>query len=411
MNARSSAARHRLDTDVAVVGAGPAGQALALALVQAGFDVALVDAAAGPPPEPQAPDLRMFALAPASTRLLATLGAWPPPHAGRVCAYRRMHVWERDPDAGLRFDAAVLGWPRLGDIVEHAVLQHALSRGIAGSSVRSRWRTRVDALSPHADGVELRFADGDVLRARLIVGADGAASPVRQLAGIHAERVDYRQQGLVANVRCAVPHEATARQRFLATGPLAFLPLADGACSIVWSLPHDEAERLKVVPPAQFERELAVAAGGYLGTIVLESERAAFPLARQLAERYHADRIVLIGDAAHVVHPLAGQGLNLGLLDVAALADVLADARRRGLDPGADAVLARYARWRQGDNAIAARAFEAIDGAYKLALPGLPALREAGMRLIDRLPPLKRRFILHASGLAGRVPERCRLPA
>lgn len=402
----------RFDADITVVGAGPAGQAMALATAQAGFDTLLIDAGEAPAPIPQAPDLRVFAVSPASTRLLASLGAWPPPAAHRVCAYRRMHVWERDPGHGVHFDAAMLGWPALGHIVEHGVLQHALAEQVAAvGGVRTRWRLRVESLAWQDGAVVLRTDVGDAIRSRLLIGADGAASPVRRLAGIDAPRVDYGQHGLVANVRASVPHADTARQRFLPTGPLAFLPLADGACSIVWSLPTDEALRLKVLPAEAFQHELAVAAGGALGTITLESERASFPLARQSAERYVGQRIALVGDAAHVVHPLAGQGLNLGLLDVAALADVLADVRERGMDPGNEAWLSRYARWRQGDNALAARAFEAIDRLYAWQVPGSAGLRDVGHRLVDRSSSLKRAFVMHASGLAGRVPSRCAVVA
>ena len=398
----------RIDADIAVVGAGPAGQAMALALAQAGFDTVLIDAAAEPPFAPEALDLRVFALSPASTRLLGALGAWPLPLMDRVCAYRHMHVWERDPEHGVHFDAAMLGWSQLGHIVEHSVLQHALAQRIATTaSVRCRWGARVEALNIDADSVGINLG-GETLCARLLIGADGAASPVRNLTGIRAERVDYRQRGLVANVRTAVQRDGTARQRFLATGPLAFLPLANGACSIVWSLPEREADRLKALPDDEFEREITTAMGGALGRVTLESERAAFPLMRQLAERYVHRRVALVGDAAHVVHPLAGQGLNLGFVDVAALTDVLAAARVRDLDLGSDAVLARYARWRQGDNALAAHTFEAIGRLYALKTPGLFALRDFGQRMVDRLPPLKRRFILHASGLSGRVPSLCR---
>lgn len=402
----------RVDCEVAIVGAGPAGQALALALAQDGFEVALLDAGSGPAPAPAEPDLRVFALAPAATALLAALGAWPPPQAQRVCAYRRMHVWQGDPGHGLRFDAAVMGWPALGHIVEHGVLQHALAVRVAAQPrIASRWAVRVESIDRAGTSVQVGLAGGGSLRAGVVVGADGASSPVRNLAGIQADRVDYGQCALVANVTTAVGHDATARQRFLATGPLAFLPLADGGSSIVWSLPADEARRLLAIEPATFERELAIAVGGELGHIGLASTRALFPLARQLARRYHHDRVVLVGDAAHSVHPLAGQGLNLGLLDVAALAQVLAAARRRGLDPGSPAVLAGYARWRQGDNALAARAFEAIDRMYRLDLPGAGLVRSLGQRMVQRLPPLKRRFIEHAAGLAGRVPTRCRAAA
>ena len=399
---------NRDEAVIAVVGAGPAGQALALALAQRGCEPILIDAAAEPPLTPVLPDLRVFALSPASTGLLSRLAAWPPPQMHRVAAYRYMQVWQRDPDRGVHFDAALMGWPRLGHIVEHGVLQQGLAERIIATGLRCRWGVRVEALRRRDDGIELGLDDGSVVRARLVVGADGAASPVRALAGIEVSRLDYRQRGLVANLRCSLPHGATARQRFLPGGPLAWLPLADpNECSIVWSVPDTEALRLRDLPDAAFERELAIAAGGVLGTLRLSGERALFPLARQLAQRYHADRVALVADAAHVVHPLAGQGLNLGLLDVAALAQVLGKAIARGLDPGDEAVLARYARWRQGDNALAARAFEAIDLGYRASLPLLGELRDLGQRVLDRLPALKRHFILHASGLAGRVPELC----
>jgi ubiquinone biosynthesis UbiH/UbiF/VisC/COQ6 family hydroxylase len=399
----------RPECDVAIVGAGPAGQTLALALAQDGFEVALLDAGSGPAPAPVAADLRVFALAPAATALLAGLGAWPPPQARRVCAYRHMHVWQGDPNHGVRFDAATMGWPALGHIIEHGVLQHALAGCVAAQArIASHWAVRVESIV-RADGhVEVGLAGGGSLRARVLVGADGAGSPVRALAGLQADRVDYGQCGLVANVDTAVAHDATARQRFLASGPLAFLPLADGRSSIVWSLPAAEAQRLLALDRAVFGQALAVAAGGVLGRVDLAGDRALFPLARQLARDYHRDRVALVGDAAHSVHPLAGQGLNLGLLDVAALAQVLAAARDRGLDPGAASVLAQYARWRQGDNALAARAFEAIDRLYRLDLPGAALARSLGQRLVERLPPLKHRFIEHAAGLAGRVPTRCR---
>lgn len=399
------------DTDVAIVGAGPAGQALALALADTGVNVVLVDAAPGPAPVPTGRDLRVFALSPASTHLLASLGAWPTPHAARVGAYRRMQVWEDDPADGVCFDADHSGWPQLGHIVEHAVLQHALAvRMAAARSIQVRWHSRVERLEREQGAIRIALDNGETWRTRLLVGADGASSTVRSLAGIDVETVDYGQRGLVANVRTALAHGQVARQRFLPTGPLALLPLADGGCSIVWSLPTDACVRLETVEAAVFERELAIATGGILGTLSLEGGRAGFPLMRQLASGYHADRVALVADAAHVVHPLAGQGLNLGMLDVAALADVISYARRAGQDPGDDAVLARYSRWRTGDNALAARAFEWIDRFYR-PQPGVAkGIRSLGQRGLERLPMLKRRLVLHASGLAGRVPTRCRRP-
>ncbi|MFB9069424.1 UbiH/UbiF/VisC/COQ6 family ubiquinone biosynthesis hydroxylase [Pseudofulvimonas gallinarii] len=408
----------RLDVEIAVVGAGPAGQAMALALADSGFSVALVDAG-GAAAAASRSDLRVFALSLASMRLLASLGAWPPPQAERVQAYRHMHVWQDDFSAALHFDAGEQGWPQLGCIVEHGVLQYALARQLERyDRLQCHWQRRVVQLGHDADAVLLGLDNGEQVRARLAVAADGGASPLRQLAGLAVDRRPYGQSGLVANLRCERPHGDTAWQRFLPDGPLALLPLAgldEGhgfaaghACSIVWTLPEAEAERMRIVPPDEFGRELENASQGLLGRLSLQGARAVFPLARQLAARYHHGRVVLVADAAHVVHPLAGQGLNLGFLDVAALSQVLCEARRRGLDPAQPAVLARYARWRQGDNAMAARAFSAIGAMYRSRFPGLPSLRDAGHRLAGALPPLRRQLVMHAAGLAGRVPDRCR---
>lgn len=391
---------------IAVVGAGPAGQAAALALARAGYRVSLVDTGKGPAPAPQAADLRVFALSPATLSLLAGLGVWPPPQPERVSPYRRMHVWQRDPLRGLEFDAADLGWPELGCIVEHGVLQHALARGVAATpAIQCHWQVPVQTLVPGegaSDGIELVLGDGRRLPAALVVAADGAGSPTRALAGLPVRRHEYGDAGLVANVRCRQPHEGTARQRFLPDGPLAFLPLTSGPgdCSIVWSQPQARARHWRDAPAAQFEQALMAAVDGWLGPIELLGGRAMFPLTRQLARRYHGDRVVLIGDAAHAVHPLAGQGLNLGFLDVAALAGILGAAARRGLDPGLPALLARYARQRQGENALAAHSFDAIAGAYALGGASLDGMRDAVIGLLGRLPPLKRSLVRLAAGRA-----------
>ncbi|MCK9489927.1 MAG: FAD-dependent monooxygenase [Xanthomonadales bacterium] len=390
---------------IAVVGAGPAGQSAALALARAGYPVTLIDAGPGPAPAAQAADLRVFALSPASLSLLAELAVWPPPQPERISPYRRMHVWQQDPLRGLELDAAALGWSELGCIVEHGVLQHALAQGVASTpAIQCHWQARVQALDQGADEVIVQLEDGRRLSVSLLVAADGAGSPVRGLAGLTVRRHDYGQSGLVANVRCRQPHEGTARQRFLPTGPLAFLPLASGPCdcSIVWSQPHDQARHWRQAPAAHFEQALTAAMDGWLGPIELLGERALFPLARQLAERYHDNRVVLIADAAHAVHPLAGQGLNLGFLDVAALARILGAAARRDLDPGLSALLARYARERQGENALAAHGFDAIAGSYGLAGSGLDGLRDGVVGLLNTMPALKRQLVMVASGLAGR---------
>lgn len=384
---------------VLVAGAGPAGQAAALAAAAAGLPCTLLDPAPAAPGPAGAPDLRVFALTPASLGLLAGLGAWPAPQAERVQAFRRMQVWERDPADGFVLDAAAGGSDALGAIVEHAVLQHALARQLAGQPGVERLQdATVTTVAQDAGGIEVGLADGRRRQGAVLVAADGAGSPLRHQAGIGVDRHDYRQHGLVANVTATLGHGGVARQRFLATGPLALLPLPGSAVSIVWTLPDGEAQRLTALPGPAFDQALTEASGGILGRLALAGPRACFPLRRQLARRYAEGRLVLLADAAHAVHPLAGQGLNLGLADVATLAPLLASATRRGLDPGSSAVLARYERARQGANALAAHGFGAILGTYGCDLPGAAGLRAVGHGLIRRLPFLRRAMVKVASG-------------
>ncbi|HVF34430.1 MAG TPA: FAD-dependent monooxygenase, partial [Candidatus Saccharimonadia bacterium] len=250
----------------------------------------------------------------------------------------------------------------------------------------------------------LALADGTRLAAQLAVAADGARSTLRALSGLDppVDAVGSGMRALVANLRTERPHESTAWQRFTSDGPLAFLPLSNGECSIVWSLADARADELLGLDDDAFRTCVGAAFEHRLGAIVACSARAAFPLAPMLAPRYAAERVVLVGDAAHVVLPLAGQGLNLGLLDVAALCEVLADAGRDEL--GAPATLARYERWRRADNALAARAFELLDRLFRSQSPGIAWLRGTGLSLAASIAPLRREFALQASGFAGRVP-------
>ena len=230
------------------------------------------------------------------------------------------------------------------------------------------------------------------------MAADGSASPLRQLAGIATRGRDYAQRAVVAHVRTERPHAGTAWQRFLASGPLALLPLADGRSSLVWSLPEVEAQRVLALDDAAFRDALGVASDYRLGRIIASTPRASFPLQLQLAERYQAERFVLLGDAAHAVHPLAGQGVNLGLRDVAELRDTLLAARAAGRDIGAAHVLRRYARRRRSADTLDALGFDALARIYAWQSPALVAARGLGVRLLDRLAPLKRRLAEHAAG-------------
>ncbi|MEP6898058.1 MAG: UbiH/UbiF/VisC/COQ6 family ubiquinone biosynthesis hydroxylase [Rhodanobacter sp.] len=386
--------------DVAVVGGGMVGAAAALALARAGFSTALLEARA-----PSAwsvhdeVDLRVVGLAPSSIGLLDDLGVWTSIRHSRCGPYSRMHVWDAETGATIDFDAASEGRDLLGCIVENSLVQWTLWQALEAAGVQRLCPADVRAFVASEDRIQLERANGETLVAGLLVAADGASSPLRQLAGIGTRGRDYAQRAVVAHVGTERAHAGTAWQRFLRSGPLALLPLADGRSSLVWSLPEAEAQRVLALDDATFLDELGVASDFRLGRITSTTPRAAFPLKLQLAERYQADRLVLLGDAAHAVHPLAGQGVNLGLRDVAELRDTLVAARAAGRDIGAAHVLRRYARRRRSADTLDAMGFDALARIYAWQSPALVAARGIGVRLLDRVAPLKRRLAIHAAGL------------
>ncbi|HWX65309.1 MAG TPA: UbiH/UbiF/VisC/COQ6 family ubiquinone biosynthesis hydroxylase [Rhodanobacter sp.] len=403
MNAPSTevlARRRAPALDVAVVGGGMVGAAAALALARAGFGTALLEARA-----PTAwnvndeVDLRVVGLAPSSIALLDDMGVWVSIRDSRSGPYAHMHVWDAESGAAIDFDAAGEGRDLLGYIVENNLVQWTLWRALEAAGVRRLCPAEVRGFEASEDRIQLQLADGATLAAGLLVAADGATSPLRQLAGIGTRGRDYAQRAVVAHVATEQPHENTAWQRFLSSGPLALLPLADGRSSLVWSLPEAEAQRVLALDDQAFLDELGLASDFRLGRIVASTPRAAFPLKLQLAERYQADRFVLLGDAAHAVHPLAGQGANLGLRDVTELRDTLLAARAAGRDIGAAHVLRRYARRRRSADTLDALGFDALARIYAWQSPALVAARGLGVRLLDRLAPLKRRISEHAAGL------------
>jgi 2-octaprenyl-3-methyl-6-methoxy-1,4-benzoquinol hydroxylase/2-octaprenylphenol hydroxylase len=403
MNAsvQETTSRRRPPTlDVAVVGGGMAGAATALALARAGFNTALLEARAPAAWDAQAEvDLRVVGLAPSSVALLDDLDVWTSIRGARAAPYVHMHVWDAESGATIDFDAASEGRNLLGHIVENSLVQWTLWQALQSAGVRVMCPAEVTAFEAREDRIQLELAGGETLSASLLVAADGAASPLRRLAGIGTRGRDYAQRAVVAHVTTERPHQATAWQRFLPGGPLALLPLADGRSSIVWSLPEAEARRVLALDEPAFLDELGVASDFRLGRIIASTPRAGFPLKLQLAERYQAERLVLLGDAAHAVHPLAGQGVNLGLRDVAELRDVLVDARAAGRDIGAVHVLRRYARRRRSADTLDALGFDALARIYAWQSPALVAARGLGVRVLDRLAPLKRRFSEHAAGL------------
>jgi 3-demethoxyubiquinol 3-hydroxylase len=394
--------------DVVVVGGGVVGTTAALVLAGLGLDVALVEAAEPAHWRADHPDLRVYAFAPDNAALLQALGLWDAIAATRAQRYRRMQVWDAAGGGELVFDADAFGRSELGWIVEHGLLVDRLFAALPAAGVRVHCPTRVQALEQDESGVRLQLDDGTRLDARIALAADGPESTLRSLTGLQVARHDYAQRGLVAYVETELPHRDTAWQRFLPGGPLAFLPCADGTIpsvargclsSIVWTLPTEEAQRMLTMETGDFDAALARAFDDRLGTTTLRSARAAFPLRRQLVQDYVRGRVLVVGDAAHVVHPLAGQGVNLGLRDVAALRDMIVSAQAAHADWTSPARLARWARARRSDNAVAAHSFDAINRMFSNDNPVATLLRGRLLGTAGRIGPLAQVFWRRASGL------------
>jgi 2-octaprenyl-3-methyl-6-methoxy-1,4-benzoquinol hydroxylase/2-octaprenylphenol hydroxylase len=386
--------------DVAVVGAGMVGAALALDLSRAGFAVAVVEPRAPAPWRAQDEvDLRVVALAPSSAELFGRLDVWKSILSARACAYRRMQVWDALAPGSLEFDAASYGESALGWIVENRLIQHVFWQAFQNDArIALHCPARVTATEADDRRRTLVLDDDASVSAQLVVAADGADSALRAMVGIQTHDRDYTQRAIVAHVVTVRPHQATAWQRFLPAATVAFLPLADGRSSVVWSVCNAEADRLLALDDAAFCRELGAAFDFRLGPITATTPRAAFPLRLKLADRYLAPRFALIGDAAHAVHPLAGQGVNLGLRDATELAAVVTNARDAKRDFAAESTLRRFERRRRSDNALSAHAFDAIQRVFGSDAMTLAALRGAGLGLVDRIAPLKQMFARHAAG-------------
>jgi 2-octaprenylphenol hydroxylase len=402
------AAEASADYDVVVVGGGMVGATLACALGGSPLKVAVLERHAPATPPTADDDLRVSAITLASRALFDSTGAWPGIERRRAGCVREMRVWDAGGSGEIHFAAAELGEVCLAYIIQNSVIVAALHERLARFTNVHVVTGEVAAVVP-ARPAEVHLLDGRRLAARLLVGADGAGSLVRLAAGIDTQELPMRQKGIVATVRTGHPHEQTAWQRFLPTGPLAFLPLADPhACSIVWSADDRRADELMTLNDADFLAELATAFGDRLGELLGTSARAAFPLALSHAKRYIEDGIALVGDAAHTVHPLAGQGVNLGLLDAAALAEVVLDAEHAHKDIGAHHVLRRYERWRKGENLT----MIAVTGGFRYlfgnAWPGVTSLRNLGLSLADSASPLKRFIMRRAAGLEGDLPRLAR---
>lgn len=391
--------KSRARLDVAVAGGGVVGAACALALARAGLDVALVEARPVPRWLAEQPDLRVYALAPDNAALLDALGVWPQVVRARAQPYRKMRVWDAGGGDELAFDAATLARDELGWIVENGLLVDRLWAALVAAGVQVHCPARVQGMEQDEAGVRLQLDDGTRLEARVAVAADGGASELRRLAGLDVDAHDYGQRGVVAFIETADPHQETAWQRFLPTGPLALLPFTQGRSSIVWTLPEAEAARVLTLDDAAFAVALTDASAARLGRAVPVSARAAFPLRRQLVRQQVASRVLVLGDAAHVVHPLAGQGVNLGLRDVAALRAEVESAQTRRVDWASAHRLQRWERRRRSDNTVSAYAFEGINRLFSNADPLAVLARGPLLGLAGKLPPLTRALWRHAAGV------------
>ena len=396
--------------DVAIGGGGTVGLALACALADAlGADarIALVDrgtlSAAG------GRDIRASALSAASKRLLATLGVWPA-IAEAAQPVTAIDITDSRLSDAIRpillsYDNTLAAEEPASYIVENERLRQALvAAAAARPAVTLMGCSPIDSFAADAGGVSIRLATAS-LRAPLLVGADGRASRLRDDAGIKILRWSYPQTGIVTTVGHSRPHHGRALQHFLPSGPFAILPLTHNRSCITWTEASAGAQELLALEEAGFRAELARRFDYRLGEIVTVGARAAWPLDMHLARTLVGERFALIGDAARVVHPIAGQGLNLGLRDVAALTEVIADAARLGLDTGAQLVLERYERWRRLDSALSAATYDALNRLFSNDWTLLRTARDFGLAVLDQLPPLKQFLVAEAAGVTGEVPK------
>jgi len=397
--------------DLTIIGAGIAGSALAAALGNSGLSIALVEAQplpeGFPDPEPGATgfDARVSALTPNSQALLQQVGAWQAIASQRLCPYDHMTVWDSEGTAVVDFDGDEVDAPVLGHIVENRVITSSLLQTVrASNTVTLLNPAKLVSCTPQDSGpVEVCLEGSAVFTTDLLVAADGALSRVREMLEFQTREWEYGHRALVTTVQTEQAHQATAWQCFLPSGPLAFLPLPDidgrHYCSIVWSLEEELVDELLEVVDQEFCHRLENAFEKRLGAVLECSGRFAFPLRQRHAVDYVRPGIALVGDAAHTIHPLAGQGINLGLADVAVLSEEILTARRQGLNPGAMETLNRYQRRRKGENLAM---MVAMDGFKRLfAEQALPIrwLRNVGMRGVDRILPLKQQLMRHAMGI------------
>ena len=394
-------------SDIIIVGGGMVGACMALAAAREGFQVTLL--------EPRQPsldwtdddfDIRVSALTRTSETILRNLDVWQGMQQRRVTAYENMHVWDRKGFGEVHFAAEDVGEPNLGHIVENRIIVASLWEQITHqANIKHLADVEIVSIEREGDQTKLIAFNDDVLSASLVIGADGARSSVRELVGLTASTSSYDQEGVVCTVKAEQGNASTAWQRFIPTGPLALLPMNEEYFSIVWSTSPEQAQSLVNASEESFNQELTQASEAVCGKLSVVGERAAFPLRKLKAERYVVDGVALIGDAAHVIHPLAGQGVNLGFLDAAMLMDMLTEARTHRESIGAMGVLRRYERARKGHNLAVQSAMDGFKHLFSNNNPALSLIRNLGLGVAHHVSPLRRQFERVALGEGVVVPS------
>lgn len=396
-----------MEFDIIIIGGGMVGATLGCALGNTPFKVAVVEPVVAPMSWPEDEyDIRVSAITRSTENVFRHIGAWQGMAARRVTPYQGMEVWDATGRGEIEFNAAELGEPNLGYIIENRVILAALLERMAQfPNVQLLCPADATRLERRSDKATLTLANGRTLGARLLVGTDGARSWLRDQAGITTTGWSYEQTAVVATLKTALHHHGIAYQRFMPEGPLAFLPMPNGLSSIVWSTTPERARELVAMEENQFLEELQQAFGEKLGRMEWVGPRGGFPLILKHANRYSSDRIVLAGNAAHAIHPLAGQGLNLGVSDVAALTEVLLDAKREHRDIGDLAVLRKYERWRKADNLSVMAAMDGFKRLFSNDSKPLSLARNLGLTLANNSGPLKTMMVRRAMGIGGDLPK------
>jgi 2-octaprenyl-6-methoxyphenol hydroxylase len=394
------------EVELLIAGGGLVGLLLGIACAGAGLEVAIVDPQDPEPAPRDIYDARSSAIAYASRRALEGLGLWQQ-IAAEAEPILEIRIADDDAPLFLHYDHRDLGTgDPLGYIVENRVLRRALfARLRALPNLSFRPRRRVAAVETSPLGAVAVLSNGERIGARLVAAADGQGSPLRRAAGIAVVEWRYPQTSITTTVRHERPHGGIAVEHFLPAGPFAILPMTGNRSSVVWTERAELAARLAVLPDAAFAAELSVRFGDFLGMVEPFGPRSTYPLGLMLAEHYAVRRLALVGEAAHLIHPIAGQGLNLGIRDVAGLAELVIDARRLGLDIGDDGLLARYQRWRRSDALQLATVTDGLNRLFSNAIAPVRLVRDLGLAVVDRMPPLKRLLMRDAMGLTGDLPR------